>query len=252
MIKLQGSQALILNGITIEQRDSDGYVNATAMCQAGGKLFADYFRLDATKEFLSELSSDMGIPISELIQVVRGGKPDAQGTWVHEDIAMNLAQWISAKFAVKVSRWLMSCYKSSIHQRAEKQTYLELLIADATRPWEKTFTDRLWTEFARLTRYEGDPFKNRPLYWGKLVRDLVYIAIDRDLYASLKSKKGLGNGKLHQELSKELGLKVLTSHIEQIIGIARVCDNIIELKNIVDEHYSQSSVHTNLKLYLAS
>jgi hypothetical protein len=33
------------------------------------------------REFLDALSPDIGIPISELIQVVKGGDPSTQGTW---------------------------------------------------------------------------------------------------------------------------------------------------------------------------
>lgn len=93
------------NGLVIPQRQSDGYINATAMCQAAGKLLADYTRLKATEAFMAELAGDMGIPISDLIQQVRGGS-GVQGSWVHPDVAVNLAQWLSPKFAVKVSRWV--------------------------------------------------------------------------------------------------------------------------------------------------
>lgn len=81
------------NDAPIAQRDSDGYMNATAMCRANGKLIADYLRLDITKAFLAELEADMGIPIAEQIQVVRGGHPEAQGTWVHPQVAVNLGQY---------------------------------------------------------------------------------------------------------------------------------------------------------------
>jgi len=40
------------------------------MCKAAGKMFADYKRLSGTNDFLEELSSDMGIPISELIMIL--------------------------------------------------------------------------------------------------------------------------------------------------------------------------------------
>lgn len=89
----------------VEQRAADGYINATAMCQAVGKLFADYRRLKATDEFLTELATDMGIPISQLIQSVKGGS-GGQGTWVHPDVAVHLAQWLSPKFAVAVAKWV--------------------------------------------------------------------------------------------------------------------------------------------------
>lgn len=93
-----------VNGAVIDQRAKDGYINATALCKAAGKAWADYRRLGNTDDFLIELSSDMGIPISDLVQSSKGGL--IQGTWVHPQVAINLAQWLSAKFAVQVSKWV--------------------------------------------------------------------------------------------------------------------------------------------------
>lgn len=90
----------------IYQRAEDGYVNATEMCQAAGKKFNDYHRTQAAQAFISELSSVAGIPATELIQVVQGGDPQLQGTWVHPKVAINLAQWCSPTFAVKVSEFI--------------------------------------------------------------------------------------------------------------------------------------------------
>ena len=95
-----------VDGEVIHLRTKDGYINATAMCKSAGKLLADYTRLKTTQDFFDELSRDMGIPISELIQSFKGGRAENQGTWVHPDIAINLAQWLSPKFAVQVSRWV--------------------------------------------------------------------------------------------------------------------------------------------------
>jgi len=90
----------------IQQRVRDGYINATAMCTAAGKAWADYRRLKTTDAYVNALASDMGIPISEIIQSVSGGNPQLQGTWVHPQMAVHLAQWLSPEFAVKVSRWV--------------------------------------------------------------------------------------------------------------------------------------------------
>ena len=57
----------------IAQRPKNGYINVTALCKAEKKLFADYSRLTTTKDFLMELSTDMGIPISVLIQTLKEG-----------------------------------------------------------------------------------------------------------------------------------------------------------------------------------
>ena len=59
-----------------------------------------------TKEFLVELRSETGISVSELVQVLKGGQPHLQGSWVHPQVAIHLAQWVSAKFAVQVSKWV--------------------------------------------------------------------------------------------------------------------------------------------------
>ena len=36
----------VIDGEVVRQRARDGYINATAMCQAARKLWADYFRLN--------------------------------------------------------------------------------------------------------------------------------------------------------------------------------------------------------------
>jgi hypothetical protein len=95
-----------VNEIDVPQRSTDGYINATDMCNAAGKRFNDYTRLGSTAEFISELSSVTGIPATELMSATQGGNPNLQGSWVHPDIAIHLGQWLSPKFAVMVSKWV--------------------------------------------------------------------------------------------------------------------------------------------------
>jgi hypothetical protein len=102
------------NDMPVQQRLMDGYINATELCQASGKNFNDYSRLKSTNEFINELSSETGIPASALIQSVRGGDVRFQGTWVHPQVAINLAQWASPKFAVLVSKWVFEWMSGNI------------------------------------------------------------------------------------------------------------------------------------------
>ena len=92
-----------VNEITIGKRAIDGYINATAMCQACGKQLAHYLENQTTKAFLEALCENIGIPILDLAQVKRGRNG---GTWVHPQIAINLGQWCSPQFAVLVSKWV--------------------------------------------------------------------------------------------------------------------------------------------------
>lgn len=95
-----------VEGALIHQRALDGYVNATAMCNASGKSFYDYARLKATGDFLNELTRSTGIPGDRLIHTVTNGSNENRGTWVHPDVAINLGQWCSPRFAVAVSQWV--------------------------------------------------------------------------------------------------------------------------------------------------
>ena len=68
-----------LEKTSVNQRVTDGFINATEICKAAGKNFADYTRTQNTKDFLEALSADMGIPITELIEQIKGGIPQFQG-----------------------------------------------------------------------------------------------------------------------------------------------------------------------------
>ncbi|EBA12386.1 KilA-N domain-containing protein [Roseobacter sp. CCS2] len=95
-----------VQGSPVQQRATDGYINATAMCRIAGKMWGHYRENAGNKAFLLALESDIGIPISELVKSVKGGDPRVQGTWVHPQVAIHLAQWLSPEFAVKVSKWV--------------------------------------------------------------------------------------------------------------------------------------------------
>lgn len=68
----------------------DGYINATQLCQAGGKLLADYTWLKTTDKYLDALSLRMGIPISKLLTYEDNGWED-RVTWAHWKVAIDLA-----------------------------------------------------------------------------------------------------------------------------------------------------------------
>jgi len=98
----------------IHQRVRDGYVNATAMCKASGKLWGNYWQIKRTQAYVEALSADIGIPISEIVQSIKGGTPDLQGTWIHPQLAIDLAQWLSPEFAVKVTKWVFDWMSGKI------------------------------------------------------------------------------------------------------------------------------------------
>jgi len=97
---------LTLNDIKIIARKSDGFINATQMCKAGGKEFGHWYELNSTKELITTLEGEfliIGIPGIKIVDVKIGRYGSS---WIHPDLAVQLAQWISPAFAIKVSRWI--------------------------------------------------------------------------------------------------------------------------------------------------
>jgi hypothetical protein len=88
-------------GMVINQRAADGYIHATALCQAVNKQWNHYWSADHVQAFIAELSSHTGLDRSQLVY-----SNHHHGTWVHPQVAIHLAQWLSPKFAVQVTQWV--------------------------------------------------------------------------------------------------------------------------------------------------
>ena len=63
---------LNLNGINIEYRKHDGFVNATSMCKAGKKEFKHWKCLESTKKLIEALEGEIEISKTELIESNKG------------------------------------------------------------------------------------------------------------------------------------------------------------------------------------
>lgn len=122
---------ITLNGITILSRE-DGFINATELCKAGKKNFAEWKRLEYTKKLIESLEnkmikSDMMIPIS-LIDIKKGNSTRfSQGTWIHPDLAVQLAQWISPEFAIQVSGWVRELALTGSVIAGNEKTHYQLV-----------------------------------------------------------------------------------------------------------------------------
>ncbi len=104
------SNNLIINDNVIMSRETDKYINGTQLCKASNKKFNDWYRLDNTKELINTLSTNTGIPALELVDKKIGG--NHSGTWLHPDLAIQLAQWINPNLALHVSKWIRTLFSS--------------------------------------------------------------------------------------------------------------------------------------------
>ena len=117
-----------VNGVSVEQRRIDGFINGTAMCVAHGKRIVDWLRYQETFDLFVALADRSGLkPIMvlhhhldvsrlsasdyaqifpSLISVKRGSPDNGGGTWIHHKLATNLAQKCNPAFALLVADWI--------------------------------------------------------------------------------------------------------------------------------------------------
>lgn len=76
-------------------------VNATEMAKPFGKQPVFWLNNQYTKGFLKELAELRNLSSADLVRVIKGGNDkNAQGTWFHEDVALEFARWLSPQFAI--------------------------------------------------------------------------------------------------------------------------------------------------------
>lgn len=97
MLNSNENQIFQYNGSPITfQNGNSVMVNATQMAKPFGKRPNDYLSLTSTNELLKAVTKKNGIADNQLVRTVKGGA--VQGTWLHEDIALDFAQWLSIDF----------------------------------------------------------------------------------------------------------------------------------------------------------
>jgi len=261
-----GERVFSLKGVVVGLIETDG-----------GQL-AEYLKVKSLKPFLSEdLAPAENGTIPALIKFDTGGEgftKFALGLPVEKFMDLCAAYSSAAestevtlterqqRIAVKANSFLRACAKVGIialvdeatgyqYDRAQDalQFKLKLYLEEEMRQWEKTFPDELWEEFGRLTKWKGAAHQ-RPKYWGKLVMELIYQYLDHDVADWLKNNapKPKAGKNYHQWLSSQYGLKKLVEHIWMVIGMARACTTMAELRERMAQQFGRQRVQLNLFL----
>lgn len=84
------------NNITFQIGNGDVMVNATEMAKPFGKRAVEYLRLPSTKQLIDAIVGKSHFDESQLVTTIRGGLNPS--TFLHEDIALDFAQWLSVDF----------------------------------------------------------------------------------------------------------------------------------------------------------
>lgn len=202
-----------------------------------------------------------GLPADLMIEVCQGFVAALQSTFDPNSPNPKLTER-QVQMAMKASIFLSACAKVGLealideatgyqYERAEDalQVKLRAFIADELRAWEKTFPDELWAEFGRLTGWKGN-LRSRPKWWGKLVIELIYDTLDPDVAEYLKNNKPAPGVRWHRQLTDNIGVRTLVSRCYEVIGMAKECRDMRELRDKVARHYGREVVQFSLSLPL--
>lgn len=245
-----------------------GALNFLTNGKGGGNL-ESYLKLQALQPFLPSDIEDQFIEISIPQVVNKNVQAMSASAFIDICRAYSRARDTGAlssdsqiAIAIRGSMLLAAFAKTGIEAAIDEatgyqydrasdalQTKLKLYLEEEMRPWEKTFPDELWIQFGRLTRWRG-PIHERPKYWGKLVMELVYGYLDKDVAEWLKSHapEPKSGRNYHQWLSGQYGLRKLMEHIWMLIGLATACQDMRELRDRMAQKFGREGVQFTLYL----
>lgn len=82
------------------QKGENIMINATEMAKPFGKRPVDWIKNASTQAFLAELSNVRNLTFEKLTITRDGAPSNGGGTWMHEDVALEFARWLSPSFAI--------------------------------------------------------------------------------------------------------------------------------------------------------
>lgn len=153
-----------ISGIEVSQRSSDGYVNATQLLKAYNlrsgedKKFKDWIKTDRAKAYVEAVSKRGLFSPFDLIQS-RSGK--GGGSWIHPDLAIPFATWLSIEFELQVSDWIQEWMKTGqnpIDPQLTREEVIASLLPSQPLIWECRYKPEFWQRLEYLYGYrQGNP-----------------------------------------------------------------------------------------------
>ena len=230
-----------VNGVIVEQKRADGFINATAMAVAHGKDVENWLKTDETFELVAALARRLNIKSNSskkrnsdstrvsatyptLVIVKRGSPELGGGTWIHPKLAISLAQKCNPDFALLVSDWIeewLTTGKNPIQvdndeeYRLWQQRYdIRILVKDSLRP-----------ELMRLVIQYAEKHSISPRTLAASVHDAMNERIQG---AKAKELRALGGLPLGAFLRDYFGASPLVDYA----AINKLAKNAIEDRDI--------------------
>jgi hypothetical protein len=200
-----------VNGMTVEQRSTDGFVNGTAMCVAHSRDIDKWLVTKSTFELFCALACDLDITFnppdlgdsdvstlsgakyakmfSNLVVSKRGSPENGGGTWLHPDLAVQLAQWCSPAFAIQVSRWIQDWIVKSQNPVASQADLDRIKYRSNLKDEARLrMTDQVKVYLEQIRKYDDKKYAG--MYFAR-VHDALNIAVTSETAKQMRERLSL-------------------------------------------------------------
>lgn len=233
---------------------SDCWVNATIAARHHGKLAKDWLKTDATKSYIAEVADELGLSASNIKEdfsplLVRVEKGRNGGTWIHPELVVEFARWLSPKFARACDRHIKNLLLSKNFQLTEDQI-VGLMVYQKPTSWEKRFKEPFYEALAKMT---GLPYFGHvggcPALFGQITARWVYaVALPEFVYQAAKAAAGESGEKIHQHLKPDALDKVE----QQLVAVTNIANCSIDTKDFEARCMAAFPVKGQMKLLYAA
>ena len=179
--------------------DGTVMVNATEMAKPFEKSATHWLRNQSTQEFISTYAELRNCNSTDLVKVTHG---DNGGTWMHEDVALEFARWLSPAFAIWCNdriKELITTGKTQISQLSRKQ--LAQMIIEAEEEKERlALENQRQQETIELQQAEITKSAPKVSYY-----DTTLQSVNTMTSTQVAKQIGMDAEKLHKKL-KEAGV----------------------------------------------
>lgn len=101
-----GYRTTALGPLSVTVSEEDGYINATKLCQGGGKRLENWSQTKTSQAVYKAAAEITGLPVEDLCRRVNSGPRPTWGSYLHPLLITNMAYWISPEFGIKVCHWI--------------------------------------------------------------------------------------------------------------------------------------------------
>ena len=168
--------------VSFKEVNGSVFVNATTMAKSFGKKPVHWLDNQQAKDFIGELSVVRNRTTADLLQVTQGGTPNEQGTWMHEDVALEFARWLSPAFAIwcndRIKELLRHGFTATDATIEDMINNPDLLIGLATQLKEERAAKQLLEQQFQLQSDEIEKAAPKVQYHDQVLQSTELIPIN--------------------------------------------------------------------------